>query len=73
MSTFSLEDTSEERAQLALTESPIYDLRDLSISSVGGVLWIQGTVSSYYHKQLAQEVVRAVAMGAEVVNAVEVQ
>ncbi len=72
MSTFSLEDTAEERAQEALLISPIYDLRDLRVETVGGVLWIQGAVSSYYHKQLAQEVVRAVAEGCEVVNAVDV-
>ncbi len=72
MSTFSLEDTVEERAQDALLESPIYDLRDLRVECVAGVLWINGAVSSYYHKQLAQEVVRAVAIGSEVVNAVDV-
>lgn len=67
-----LEDTVEERAQGALLESPIYDLRDLRVETIGGVLWINGAVSSYYHKQLAQEVVRAVAIGCEVVNAVDV-
>lgn len=72
MSTYTLEDAVEERAQGALLESPIYDLRDLRVENVAGVLWINGSVSSYYHKQLAQEVVRAVAIGNEVVNAVEV-
>lgn len=72
MFTYTLENAVEERAQGALLESPIYDLRDLRVENVAGVLWINGSVSSYYHKQLAQEVVRAVAIGSEVVNAVEV-
>jgi hypothetical protein len=35
-------------------------------------LIISGTVSCFYHKQLAQEVVRSVADGMGVINSVEV-
>jgi hypothetical protein len=35
-------------------------------------LLISGCVSSYYHKQLAQEAVRAVAEELDVVNSIEV-
>ena len=59
------------RAQAALAKSPIFELRDLQVERrEDGVLLICGIVSSYYHKQLAQEVVRSVCGGAEVVNSI---
>lgn len=64
--------TVEYGAQSALDSSPIYDLHDLSVEHTGGVLLITGTVSSFYHKQLVQEIVRAVAKGVDVINAVDV-
>jgi hypothetical protein len=33
---------------------------------------LQGRVSSFYHKQLAQELVRSAIDGAEVINAIRV-
>ncbi len=62
----------QPRAQRALTASPIYALRELRVEQTGDVLMISGLVSSFYHKQLAQEVVRAVAEGIEVVNSIHV-
>ena len=62
-----------ERAQRALTSSPIYALRDLRVQKSGSTLLIMGSVSTYYHKQLAQEVVRAVAEELDVINSIEVQ
>ena len=62
----------EFRAQSALDSSPIYDLHDLSVEHAGGSLLITGSVSSFYHKQLVQEIVRAVAKGIDVINAVDV-
>jgi hypothetical protein len=64
--------TVQRRAQLALDGSPIYDLHDLSVESTEGGLLITGTVSSFYHKQMVQEIVRAVAKGIDVINAVDV-
>ena len=61
------------RAQTALTSSPIYELRDLEVEQREGILVICGTVSSFYHKQLAQEVVRSVCKDTEVVNAIRVE
>lgn len=60
------------RAQLALAESPIYDLRELTVEVTADGIVISGSVSSFYHKQLAQEAVRAVAGAVEVINRVEV-
>jgi hypothetical protein len=46
--------------QSALCSSPISELRELQIEQKDGLLCISGTVSSFYHKQLAQEAVRAI-------------
>lgn len=61
------------RAQAALTNSPFYELRELQVDPQGPALMISGTVSSFYHKQLAQEVVRSVCREVEVVNAIRVE
>jgi len=65
----------EPRAQVALANSPIYELRDLLVEHRNGCLLISGSVSSFYHKQLAQEVVRAVceSIEIEVVNSIRVR
>lgn len=60
----------QTRAQSALAASPIYALRDIRVHQAGHTLSLSGNVSSFYHKQLAQEVVRVVAEGFEVVNTV---
>jgi len=50
----------QPRAQTALANSPIFELRELRVGQEETTLLISGCVSSFYHKQLAQEVVRAV-------------
>jgi hypothetical protein len=65
-------DTAHERAQSVLAESPLYALRLLQVEPRGDALLIRGRVSSYYHKQLAQEAVRSVANGIELINSVHV-
>jgi hypothetical protein len=62
----------ERRAQAALAASPIYVLRELRVERLKDQLILTGHVDSYYHKQLAQEVIRAVAAGLRVVNEVVV-
>ncbi|GAB4138110.1 hypothetical protein JCM17478_33230 [Thermopirellula anaerolimosa] len=49
------------RLRRALAESPVYELRDVTASIEDGKVVLCGTVSSFYHKQLAQEAVRAIA------------
>ena len=66
-------DTVQPRAQAALTNSPFYELRELQVGQRNGALLISGCVSSFYHKQLAQEVVRSVCAGIEVVNSIRVE
>lgn len=65
-------DDVQPRAQTALANSPIHELRDLEVEDSDGTLLIRGAVSSFYHKQLAQEVVRSVCKGIEVVNSIHV-
>lgn len=60
------------RAKTALASSPIYMLREITVENIGDALLLQGRVDSFYHKQLAQEVVRAVADGMRVDNELEV-
>lgn len=62
-------------AQAALHSSPFFDLRELTVEEVDGQrLVLRGMVSSFYHKQLAQEVVLALAKARSyrVVNSIEV-
>ncbi len=60
------------RAKSALSRSRIYDLRRLSVDQDGEAVVLRGRVGSFYHKQLAQELVRNAIDGAEVVNAIRV-
>ncbi|KKK98209.1 hypothetical protein LCGC14_2645030 [marine sediment metagenome] len=72
MTTSSINDV-QPRAQSALDSSPIYDLHDLHVDRQGKTLLISGSVSSFYHKQLAQEAVRSVCDGIEVINSIRVE
>ncbi len=66
-------DDVRPRAQTALAGSPIYELRDLRVDQHEGALLISGAVTSFYHKQLAQEVVRSVCQGFDVNNSISVR
>jgi hypothetical protein len=63
---------AQPRAQAALAKSPFFELHDLQVEDRNGALMISGSVSSFYHKQLAQEVVRSVCREIEVVNTIDV-
>jgi hypothetical protein len=56
----------------ALRHSPITALRELSVEETESWVILQGTVASYYHKQLAQETVMPVLGGRELSNRVTV-
>jgi hypothetical protein len=72
MAVVSLEDV-QPRAQAALASSPFYELRELQVEWRDETLTLSGCVSSFYHKQLAQEVVRSVCKEIEVVNSIHVE
>jgi osmotically-inducible protein OsmY len=60
-------------AQGALNASPIYALRGIRVEQTGETIVLSGSVSSFYHKQLAQEAVRQLVSGVEVVNSIRVR
>lgn len=59
-----------QRALWALTRSLAPDLHSLDVEACDETLVIYGVVSSFYHKQLAQEAVRAECRDARIVNSV---
>ena len=61
------------RATDMLSKSSIRDLRHIRVDETDEALELSGTVRSYYHKQLAQETVRSVASGRQLINRVEVR
>jgi hypothetical protein len=65
----------QRRARTALDSSPICELRELQVTQQNGTLLISGVVSSFYHKQLAQEALRVVCgeIGIKMVNSIRVQ
>jgi len=64
---------AQRTAQRALASSPVYALRELRVDRVGERLRIRGRVSSFYHKQLAQETVREATQQIDLENAVDVR
>jgi osmotically-inducible protein OsmY len=56
----------------AFAQSPIQAIRQLQVEQNGSSILISGRLRSFYHKQLAQEVVRTISPKLRVVNAVEV-
>jgi hypothetical protein len=66
----------QAKAQLALSSSPVYALRELVVEHDGQTLVLNGVVTSFYHKQLAQEIVRQALehdeVEADVVNEIKV-
>jgi hypothetical protein len=58
------------RAALALRQSPLPPLRKLSLEETDDAVVIQGKVSSYYLKQLAQEAVMPLLEGRKLLNRV---
>jgi osmotically-inducible protein OsmY len=61
-----------DQARSVLSRSNIYDLRMLRVDGDAESVVLSGRVSSFYHKQLAQEIVRTAVEGFEVVNAIRV-
>jgi len=66
------QEVTVQKARSALLASPVSTLRELDVGMVGERLVISGTVHCFYHKQLAQEVVRSAVAGVRVMNAISV-
>jgi hypothetical protein len=59
-------------AQAVLSHSRIFDLRYLEVEQEGDAVVLRGSVDSFYHKQLAQELIKTAIDGVEVVNDIKV-
>jgi len=59
-------------AQTALADGPVAALRAVRVDQVGNSLLLSGMVTSFYHKQLAQEQVRIAVGDVEIVNSIVV-
>lgn len=64
--------TLASRARAVLQGSKIYTLRKLHVEDADGAIILRGRVESFYHKQLAQELIRTAIDGVEVLNALQV-
>ena len=62
----------ERLAQLALASSGFRAVREIKVVQVDESLVMSGVVSTFFQKQVAQELVRAISGGLRVVNEVEV-
>jgi len=70
--TIHMRDDLLARARARLSASKIRDLRRLAVTQDGESIKLSGRVSSYYHMQLAQELVRG-ECGGVVVNEMQVR
>jgi hypothetical protein len=60
------------RAKEVFAGSRIFDLRCLAVEQDGEAIVLRGRVDSFYHKQLAQELLKVQIDGVEVINAIQV-
>lgn len=63
----------QPQVQAALAASAQLELRQVVVEQRGKALVLRGTVSSFYHKQLAQEVVKSVCKETKLINAIRVR
>jgi len=61
------------QAKVILGRSRIFDLRCLIVEQDTECVVLRGSVDSYYHKQLAQELLKTAIPGIEVINRIKVE
>lgn len=66
------QDQVADRAREILSRSRIYVIRTLDVSQEADCLVLRGNVDSFYHKQLAQELLRGELVSIEIVNHISV-
>jgi osmotically-inducible protein OsmY len=64
--------TLEQRALGALVANPYFSPRRLRLDTQDGRVVLTGSVGTWYHKQMAQEIVRRVDGVREIENCLEV-
>jgi osmotically-inducible protein OsmY len=57
----------------ALRSSPYFSSRQVRIEAEEGVVRLEGAVKSFFHKQMAQEVIRRLDGVERIVNCLQVQ
>ena len=60
------------QARAVLGRSRIFDLRCLEVEQDADCVVLRGSVDSFYHKQLAQELLKTAIDGVEVINEIHV-
>ncbi len=68
----SINDSLDCRIEQVADSNPYLVSRRVHIQLAGGNVTLSGTVSSYYHKQMAQEIVRRIEGVEQVANELEV-
>ena len=71
-STPTLENTLEVRVDQAIQTNPYINCRTLRFETEGNRVVLQGSVSSYFQKQMAQEAIRKVEGVEQIENCLEV-
>ena len=61
-----------DHLNLVLSSTPYWSGKNLQMESRGGQVTLRGTVSTYYQKQMAQEVLRRVDGVSQISNQLEV-
>lgn len=61
------------KVRKVLSESPIWELRQLQVEQKGEAVYLHGRVRSFYHKQLAQEVILRATREVPLVNEINVE
>lgn len=61
------------QAKAVLAQSRIFDLRCLEVEQDADCVVLRGSVDSFYHKQLAQELLKTAVLGIEVINQIDVE
>ena len=59
-------------AKFVLGQSKIFDIRALDVDQEAEYVVLRGSVDSFYHKQLAQEMIKTSLEGVEVINEIRV-
>jgi osmotically-inducible protein OsmY len=62
-----------EQVQGALSRSPYVTARDLRVETNEGVVRLEGAVRSFFHKQMAQELIRRVDGVERIENCLQVE
>jgi osmotically-inducible protein OsmY len=62
----------KQQVRVALDNCPIHSVRRVRVDHDGHAVHLRGSVESFYYKQLAQEVVRTICNGVEIVNEIAV-